>query len=85
MPESFGTYLARTREERGLSLRQVAASCGVAATTIARIENGEYHLPNPELLLNLVDTLGLSLTAAVELLEPYRALCTRFANERTTP
>lgn len=80
---SFGAYVAHTRTERSLSARQLAARMGIAITTVTRIESGTYATPNPDLFLSLVDTLGLDLTTAVDLIEPYRVLCCRFADERT--
>ncbi|MGW4830490.1 helix-turn-helix domain-containing protein [Amycolatopsis japonica] len=82
IPASFGAYVAQARTERSLSARQLAARMGIATTTVTRVESGEYAVPNPDLFLALVDALGLDLRAAVDLIEPYRNLCTRFANEK---
>ena len=82
---SFGAYVAQARTERSLSARQLAARMGIAITTVTRVESGTYAVPNVGLFLALVDTLGLDLATAVSLIEPYRTLCTRFTEERTTP
>ena len=40
VPEVFGLRLRRAREDRGWSLRQVSAKCGVGPNTIHRAEHG---------------------------------------------
>lgn len=40
-PAKFARNVARLREERGLTQEQLGWACGIAQTTIARIELGE--------------------------------------------
>lgn len=41
MAEELGQRLRQLRKQRGLSLEQVSASCGVALATLSRLENGK--------------------------------------------
>lgn len=40
----FGKNLRRIREEKGLSLAQMAANCDVDKSNIAKIENGKFNI-----------------------------------------
>jgi transcriptional regulator with XRE-family HTH domain len=40
-PERFAANVARLREERGMTQEALGWACGIAQTTIARIESGE--------------------------------------------
>ncbi len=52
--------LARVREQRGLTQRQLAARAGMKQPQIARLEQGGY-LPNLSTLLRLLQVLGARL------------------------
>lgn len=52
--------LARVREQRGLTQRQLAARAGMKQPQIARLEQGGY-LPNMSTLLRLLQVLGARL------------------------
>ena len=49
--------IARLREERGLSQRDLAKIVGIKQPQIARLEKGD-HLPSLETLLRLADALS---------------------------
>jgi transcriptional regulator with XRE-family HTH domain len=40
-PEKFAANVARLREKRGMTQEGLGWACGIAQTTIARIESGE--------------------------------------------
>lgn len=54
----FARTLKRLRAERGLTLRDVAAACGIVASTFSCYERGEgfpdSHLPSPRVLKKLI-------------------------------
>lgn len=72
---SFGQYVTIAREQRGYSMRQLAARLAVAPSTISRLEDGSRSLPHPDLFLALVNELGLDITVALALIPPYERLC----------
>jgi transcriptional regulator with XRE-family HTH domain len=59
--DSFGAYLRRLRESKGLSLRQVAKDAGVSSGYLSQIEGekrgkrktGEHFAPHPQILKQL--------------------------------
>jgi transcriptional regulator with XRE-family HTH domain len=64
----LGEDVRRTRQERGFSLRGLAAAAGVDATWLMRLERGEYTSPDPRNLRELarvleVETSSLFLAA----------------------
>ncbi|WKF70505.1 S24 family peptidase [Pediococcus pentosaceus] len=42
---SFGTYLKKLREEKGLGLNQLSLKSGVSSSQISRLENGKMGTP----------------------------------------
>ena len=52
--ESFGEYIRKLREEKGLPLRKVAATLDIDPSTLSKIERGERYA-NKELLYILSD------------------------------
>ncbi|TWK26942.1 HTH-type transcriptional repressor RghR [Bacillus paralicheniformis] len=46
----FGERLKELREQRSLSVNQLAMYAGVSAATISRIENGHRGVPKPAML-----------------------------------
>lgn len=63
--ERLGTVLRRARGER--SLVEVAASAGISAETLRKIETGRIPTPAFFTVATLAGTLGLSLDALVEI------------------
>jgi len=53
----FGDYVRKTREARGLSLRQTAKKAGITLARCFSIENGEARLNLPQ-LASLADAFG---------------------------
>lgn len=60
--EQLGAELKRTREERGLSLRQAEEAIGVSAATLSRIERGSQ--PELAVVNKLAPWLGVSIAAS---------------------
>lgn len=55
--EEIGTKIARIRQEAGLSQRDLAARCGIAQSTVYRIEAGKFAV-RLDLLENIANALG---------------------------
>ena len=55
--ETFGEWLRRQREERGLGIDRAARMAGVAATTLRRIEQGDT--PSIEVARQLAEGMRL--------------------------
>src|SRR3990172_1218298 len=61
--DSFGAYLRRLRESKGLSLRQAAKDAGVSSGYLSQIEgekrgkrkSGEHFAPHPQILKRLAE------------------------------
>jgi transcriptional regulator with XRE-family HTH domain len=61
--DSFGAYLRRLRESKGLSLRQAAKDAGVSSGYLSQIEGekrgkrktGEHFAPHPQILKQLAE------------------------------
>jgi transcriptional regulator with XRE-family HTH domain len=79
-PGSFGQYVKATRQQKGVSGRQLAKLVGVANTTVIDIEDGA--VPSPALFLDLIDALDLDITTASQLIEPYKRLYARIIAAR---
>ena len=74
---NVGLYLRALRQERGLSLRALAALCGLSANTISLIERGESS-PSVSTLHRLAKALGVHITEFfVEPGEEVRLILTR--------
>ncbi|AKQ74912.1 transcriptional regulator [Bacillus licheniformis WX-02] len=52
----FGERLKELREQRSLSVNQLAMYAGVSAAAISRIENGHRGVPKPATIRKLADT-----------------------------
>lgn len=59
----FGIYLTQKRQEKGLTLRELASMVNISHTYLYNIENGFKAPPNDKLLLELADALELSESA----------------------
>ncbi|WP_410512457.1 helix-turn-helix domain-containing protein [Paenibacillus sp. BR2-3] len=55
MDESFGIYLKKLREEKGLTINQLAAAAGISGSQISRIENGLRGIPKPATLRKIAE------------------------------
>lgn len=55
----LGRSIVTIRAVRGLSLREASRECGVAASTLSRVERG--HTPSSEALQKIADWLGVKL------------------------
>lgn len=75
--QSFGHYVSAAREQHGYSMRQLAARIGVAPSVISRLEDGRPSLPHPDLVVALVDQLGLDMKITLGLLPAYQRLYTQ--------
>lgn len=61
------------RKEQGLSIRGLAAKCGISPNTLSLIENGRTS-PSVHTLQLLADGLGISLAAFFEEVKPAKTL-----------
>lgn len=59
---SLGRAVARLRQERGMTQKQVAALCGLGQSTLARFETGGVAEFGSRKLLRLLDVLGHELS-----------------------
>lgn len=57
---TFGLYLSQKRQEKGLTLRELASIVGISHTYLYNIENSIKAPPSDKLLLALADALELS-------------------------
>ena len=83
--ESVGPRLRRVREQRGVTLTEVAARTGMSKSTLSRLENGQRK-PSLELLLPLAQVYRVpldDLVGAPEVGDPRIRLKPRRVNGRT--
>lgn len=57
---SIGQQIAQKRQERGLSVRQLAQICGVDYSNIGKIERGTYNA-SVAVIKKIADALGCEL------------------------
>lgn len=55
----FGEQLKKLREQRKLSVNQLAMYAGVSAAAISRIENGHRGVPKPATIKKLAEALKI--------------------------
>jgi len=55
----LGAFIKRHRTQRGLSQEKLGAEVGLPASTILRLERGEFKAPSPEKLQRLAGALGV--------------------------
>ncbi|NMO95682.1 helix-turn-helix domain-containing protein [Paenibacillus lemnae] len=60
MEQAFGLYLKKLREDRGISMNQLAQAAGISGSQISRIENGLRGIPKPPTIRKIADALGSS-------------------------
>ena len=58
--ETVGQMIARAREEKGLSKRELSRLAGISDTELARIESGEREIPNPKTLRKISSHIGIN-------------------------
>ncbi|GAB3764967.1 transcriptional regulator with XRE-family HTH domain [Nocardioides ginsengisegetis] len=83
--DQVGPRLRRVREQRGLTLTEVARLTGISKSTLSRLENGQRR-PSLELLLPLAQTYRVpldDLVGAPEIGDPRIRLKPRRVNGRT--
>lgn len=59
--ERLGSELQTLRVQKGLTVRELGDACGLAFTTISKIENGKYNV-SVDILGRVADALGYRLT-----------------------
>ena len=57
--ETVGQMIARAREEKHLSKRELSRIAKISDTELARIESGEREIPNPKTLRKISKVIGL--------------------------
>lgn len=57
MDHRFGAYLKQIREDKGLSINQLAQAAEISGSQISRIENGLRGIPKPQTLRKIADAL----------------------------
>jgi DNA-binding XRE family transcriptional regulator len=62
--EKIGLELRCIRNEKGLTIYELGDACGLAFTTISKIENGRYNV-SVDILGKVADALGCKLTFEV--------------------
>ncbi|WP_425415509.1 helix-turn-helix domain-containing protein [Paenibacillus borealis] len=60
MAEEFGNYLKQLREDKGLTINQLASLAGISGAQISRIENGLRGVPKPATLRKIADATDVS-------------------------
>lgn len=55
--QSFGSYLKTLREQRGISINQLAQAADISGSQISRIENGLRGVPKPPTIRKIADAL----------------------------
>ena len=48
--QNIGEAIAKARENKGLSQRQLAILVGISNAELSKIESGEREIPNPKIL-----------------------------------
>ncbi|WNS42840.1 helix-turn-helix domain-containing protein [Paenibacillus sp. MMS20-IR301] len=60
MAEEFGNYLKQLREQKGLTINQLASLAGISGAQISRIENGLRGVPKPATLRKIAEATEVS-------------------------
>ena len=78
--KNIGKEIAKARENKGLSQRQLANAIGISNAALSKIESGETEIPNPKILkkiskhidLNYNDMMSMiGLGTQITLLNPF--------------
>lgn len=68
MPKkNIGEEIAKARENKGLSQRQLANAIGISNAEISKIESGEREIPNPKLFRKISKVIGLNYNDMIEM------------------
>ena len=68
MPKrNIGEEIAKARESKGLSQRQLANAIGISNAEISKIESGEREIPNPKIFRKLSKVIGLNYNDMMEM------------------
>ena len=61
MPKkNIGEEIAKAREKKGLSQRQLANAVGISNAALSKIESGETEIPNPKILKKMSKHIDLN-------------------------
>ena len=60
MQETVGEMIAKAREEKGLSKRELSRLANISDTELARIESGAREVPNPKTLRTISKYIGVN-------------------------
>lgn len=63
----IGEEIAKARENKGLSQRQLANAIGISNAEISKIESGEREIPNPKLFRKISKVIGLNYNDMMEM------------------
>ncbi len=58
--KKIGEEIAKARENKGLSQRQLANAIGISNATLSKIESGETEIPNPKILKKISKHIDLN-------------------------
>ena len=69
MPKKkIGEEIAKARENKGLSQRQLANAIGISNAEMSKIESGEREIPNPKLFRKISKVIGLNYNDMMEMI-----------------
>ena len=58
--KNIGEEIAKARENKGLSQRQLANAIGISNAALSKIESGETEIPNPKILKKISKHIDLN-------------------------
>lgn len=58
--KNIGEEIAKAREKKGLSQRQLANAVGISNAELSKIESGEREIPNPKILKKISKHINLN-------------------------
>lgn len=58
--QNIGEAIAKARENKGLSQRQLANAVGISNAELSKIESGEREIPNPKILKKISKHINLN-------------------------
>lgn len=58
--KNIGKEIAKARENKGLSQRQLANAIGISNAALSKIESGETEIPNPKILKKISKHIDLN-------------------------
>jgi len=59
MEKTFGSYLKQLREEKQLTINQLAEAAGISGSQISRLENGLRGIPKPVTLRKIAEATNV--------------------------